>query len=109
MAARDRLRFAAARPPQATATTRTRRTPCRLPLEATRQPAKLSGQAASSPVLLDPAWSDPRAAIAGELDNRPVDCPGSLDVVHTPLQREDIPEELIQGLQEQGVRYIQAY
>jgi hypothetical protein len=28
------------------------------------------------------------------------DCPGSLEVVHTSLRREDIPDELIQGLQE---------
>ena len=33
------------------------------------------------------------------------DCPGSLDVVHTPLRRADIPYELIHGLQERVVTY----
>ena len=37
------------------------------------------------------------------------DCPGSLHVVHTPVRREDIPDELIHGLQKRGAQYIEAY
>jgi len=37
------------------------------------------------------------------------DCPGSLYVVHTPVRREDIPDELIHGLQKRGVQDVEAY